>query len=119
MKVKVHDFEQVYSELLHEPYCGMSDPHAVIEGSELIILVDKKGDHSIHTKMSRVVHYVIGATCCFYIPIKYLLTRATAIDDVELETFIPKEVSMGDYRILLNSIKLIGLNPDDYRRESR
>ena len=116
MKIRVHDFNQIYTELMGIPYCGTAANHAIIVGKDVVVLTDHDANHSMHSKASRVSYNYSPDGTRFFVPISYLLSRATAIDDVELQTFIRTEVSLNDYHLLLESIKLIGLDPVSYMR---
>jgi hypothetical protein len=123
MKVIVYDLSQLVTQTTGEPYCGIEWKNALIVGPDKVILTDTEGCHSIHGK-DEYVHVTSFVTKQIVaIPIEKMINRSYAVpvDEVELRIFVR---TFGDriennYRLLLKSIKEIGLNPDDYPRNPK
>ena len=120
MKVFVYDLMRVLEEIAGSRYSGFAELNALIEGETKIILTDNEAVHSIHD-LDDSIHVLYPNTKkAIDIPIRYLLTTAIPVDEIELGQFVRVSGHINaiekNYVMLLNSIKEIGLNPSDFPR---
>lgn len=120
MKVIVYDLGQLVAHAAKEPYRGFEEKNALIVGTDKVILTDTDGCHTIHEKTDSIRLTSPMTDKEVDIPIEKLINRSYAVpvDEVELGTFVR---TFGDriernYRLLLESIREIGLDPDNYPR---
>lgn len=123
MKVIVYDLGQLIAHVTGEPYCGIEEKNAIIVGPDKVILTDTDGCHSVHDKTDSINMCSFTTRTKASISVEKLIARSYAVpvDEVELGTFVRTFSARieNNYRLLLESIKEIGLDPDDYPRNPK
>ena len=114
MKVNVYDIAQVLTEIGKSEFNAASpkylgENYAVLVGADKVIVTDNEAVHVVENRAGKVLG----------IPVEYLITKATPVDEVELGIFVRRFGARieGNYIGLLKSIQEIGLNPADYPRK--
>lgn len=131
MKVKVYDIIKVISDLAGEKFYG-SEANALIVGEYKAILVDEDATHTIHELKeglrltaildtpAKVQGDLIVSSVKKSVRLSFdMLQRAEPLKEVELGTFVRTFGNRieTNYKLLLDSIKEIGLDPNDYPRK--
>lgn len=118
MKVNVYDLSHIMHQKTGVDFNGLSEKNAIIIGEDRYIMVDADGVHAVHRKDCpfKLTSPIDGKEV--EISFEDITVRGVPVDEVELGTFVR---SFGrrieaNYRLLLSSIKQIGLNPDDFPR---